>query len=50
MNGRLLLGVDIGGTKCAVILGLSHVGGIEIKDKVSFPTTEVDSTIADIET
>lgn len=50
MNGRLLLGVDIGGTKCAVILGLSHVGGIEIKDKVSFPTTGVDSTIADIET
>ena len=30
MNGRLLLGVDIGGTKCAVILGLSHVGGIEV--------------------
>ena len=50
MNGRLLLGVDIGGTKCAVILGLSNVGGIEIKDKVSFPTTGVDSTIADIET
>ncbi len=38
---RYLLGVDIGGTKCAVSLGrctASDGGGIEILDKVRFPS------------
>ena len=50
MDKRLLLGVDIGGTKCAVTLGLSDGDDITIKDKKDFPTTDVDGTIADIKT
>ncbi len=45
MDKRILLGVDVGGTKCAVTLGLSINGDIEIKDKISFPTTDVNGTI-----
>ncbi len=45
MDKRILLGVDVGGTKCAVTLGISIDGNIEIKDKVSFPTTDVNGTI-----
>ncbi len=45
MDKRILLGVDVGGTKCAVTLGISTDGNIEIKDKVSFPTTDVNGTI-----
>ena len=48
MTERPLIGVDIGGTKCAVTLGLSKGDGIEIKDKIGFPTTGVDDTIANI--
>lgn len=48
MDKKLLLGVDIGGTKCAVTLGVSEGGDIVIKDKADFPTTNVDDTIADI--
>ncbi len=43
-----MIGVDIGGTKCAVTLGLSDGEGIQIKDKSGFPTTDVGGTIADI--
>ena len=50
MDKRLLLGVDIGGTKCAVTLGLSEGDDIVIKDKKDFPTTDVDGTIANIKT
>ncbi|MGN1214699.1 MAG: ROK family protein [Candidatus Cryptobacteroides sp.] len=49
MDTRLLLGVDIGGTKCAVTLGLPEGDGIEIRDKVQFSTTDVQGTIARIE-
>lgn len=49
MDKRLLLGVDIGGTKCAVTLGLSKDSDIEIKDKLAFPTTDVEDTIRNIE-
>lgn len=49
MDKRLLLGVDIGGTKCAVTLGLSKDSEIEIKDKRAFPTTDVEDTIRNIE-
>lgn len=45
MDKRILLGVDVGGTKCAVTLGISIGGDIEIKDKVCFPTTDVNGTI-----
>ena len=48
MTTRPLIGVDIGGTKCAVTLGLSDGDGIEIKDKIGFPTKGVDETIAGI--
>lgn len=50
MDKRLLLGVDVGGTKCAVTLGLSEGDDIVIKDKSDFPTTDVDGTILNIKT
>ena len=34
----VLAGLDIGGTKCAVVLGLEVEGGIELIAKKSFPT------------
>ena len=43
-----LVGVDIGGTKCAVTLGKPAGDDLEIKDKISFPTTEVEDTIRNI--
>lgn len=43
-----LLGIDIGGTKCAVIYGIDTDGELRIADKVKFATTDVDSTVAAI--
>ena len=43
-----LLGIDIGGTKCAVIYGIDTDGNLEIVDKVKFATTGADETIARI--
>ncbi len=43
-----LLGIDIGGTKCAVIYGIDHDGQIEIADKVRFDTTDVNTTLSTI--
>ena len=43
-----LLGIDIGGTKCAVIYGVDTDGVLEIADKVRFETTKVDETVARI--
>lgn len=43
-----LLGIDIGGTKCAVIFGLDTDGDISIADKVRFATTDVQGTIGRI--
>lgn len=41
MEKNFLLGLDVGGTKCACILGAAvSGGGIEILDKVKFPTAE----------
>ena len=48
MEKRLLAGVDIGGTKCAVTLGVPEKQGIRIMDKFRFQTTDVDGTIRDI--
>jgi len=43
-----LLGIDIGGTKCAVIYGIDTDGVLEIVDKVRFDTTDRDRTITAI--
>ncbi len=48
MKERPLIGVDIGGTKCAVTMGVIRSGDIVILDKEGFPTTDVNSTIQDI--
>ena len=48
MNEKVLLGVDIGGTKCAVTVGIPVGEDIEIKDKLSFPTSGVWETIQKI--
>ena len=44
-----LLGVDIGGTKCAVIFGVSDGDRLTVVDKERFATTEVNETISHIE-
>jgi glucokinase len=36
----VLAGLDIGGTKCAVVLGKEDEHGIQLIDKISFPTPE----------
>ena len=43
-----LLGIDIGGTKCAIIYGKRDGDNVEITDKTRFATTSVDDTIARI--
>ena len=43
-----LLGIDIGGTKCAVIYGVDTDGELEIRDKVRFETADKESTVARI--
>ena len=48
MENKRLIGVDIGGTKCAVTIGLLKGEDIVILDKEGFPTTDVNSTIQDI--
>ena len=48
MANTVLVGVDIGGTKCAVTLGIPERQGIKIMDKSRFPTTDVEGTIRDI--
>jgi len=45
---RNVIGIDIGGTKCAVTYGLNNEEGIEIVDKVKFDTTNVDGTVANL--
>ena len=49
MESRNILGVDIGGTKCAITLGRSEgPSSITIVDKESFPTTSCPETIENI--
>lgn len=43
-----LLGIDVGGTKCAIIYGVDTDGSLEIIDKVKFATSDVDSTVKTI--
>ena len=44
-----LIGIDIGGTKCAVIYGKEENGQIEVVDKIRFATTYVDETVRNIQ-
>jgi len=41
-----LIGIDIGGTKCAVTYGIDDGKKIKVVDKLKFDTTKVDATIA----
>lgn len=50
MKERNLIGVDVGGTKCAITLGRGKGDGIEIIDKEGFATTAVDETIENLKT
>ena len=43
-----LLGIDIGGTKCAITYGRYEGNAVEIVDKVRFDTTEVNETISNL--
>lgn len=48
MMMRNIIGVDIGGTKCAVTYGRCEGSDIEIADKVSFATTACPETIENL--
>ncbi|MBO6159968.1 MAG: ROK family protein, partial [Bacteroidales bacterium] len=48
MEESILVGVDVGGTKCAVTLGIAAGNDILIKDKAAFPTTDVEDTLRNI--
>ncbi|MCR4920809.1 MAG: ROK family protein [Bacteroidaceae bacterium] len=43
-----LLGIDVGGTKCAVIYGKQEGGNLRIVEKTKFATTDVNETIGRI--
>jgi glucokinase len=43
-----LLGIDVGGTKCAIIYGIQEDDKLTIMDKKKFATTNVDETIENI--
>ena len=43
-----MLGIDVGGTKCAIIYGIKENDELHIIDKKKFDTTTVDETIAKI--
>lgn len=45
---EFILGVDIGGTKCAVNYGYIEDGKLHLEDKEKFPTTTVNETIDSI--
>ena len=43
-----ILGVDIGGTKCAVTFGRQEGSDIDVVDKIAFPTTSCQETIENL--
>ena len=43
-----ILGVDIGGTKCALTYGQKDGSELHVVEKIRFATTQVDETIAEI--
>jgi len=45
---KKLLGIDVGGTKCAIIYGIQEDDKLTIIDKKKFATTNVDETIENI--
>lgn len=45
---RHLIGVDIGGTKCAVVLGREENGGVQIIKKKDFPTSSHSQSLTQI--
>ena len=45
MTHRNLIGIDIGGTKCAVSYGQQQAGTLTVADKIHFATTSVDTTL-----
>lgn len=45
---RNILGIDVGGTKCAVVLGKESGTDITIADKLAFPTTSCAETIENL--
>ena len=45
---RNVIGIDVGGTKCAVTYGINDGESIEIVDKAKFDTTHVDETVANL--
>ena len=47
-ESRNILGVDVGGTKCAITYGRETGGDITVMDKQSFATTSRDETLARI--
>ena len=47
MKGNLI-GLDIGGTKCAVIYGQSNGQDMKLVDKTIFATTHVNETIENL--
>lgn len=48
MKGENIIGVDVGGTKCAITYGKVSDAHIHILDKVSFQTTGCTETISEI--
>lgn len=42
------IGIDIGGTKCAVVRGVLRDGEITVLEKIKFPTTDCKSTLEKI--
>ena len=48
MNKQHLLGVDIGGTKCAVTYGCGTDGHLDILDKERFATTTCQETVENL--
>ena len=44
----MYIGIDIGGTKCAVLLGDAENGQPVIKEKIRFDTTDVNETLKNI--
>lgn len=43
-----LIGIDIGGTKVAVIYGVKDGDSLNIEDKIIFPTTNYDRTVREL--
>lgn len=42
---KRLIGIDVGGTKCAIILGMETAADINIMDRLQFATTSCQETI-----